>query len=162
MAEGALRGWEKAEIMYELFSRSRFMEVLSGAEQFYHPAELIFWKLGTYQAVKGMTAAAMTNLTKAIDVCFSVRDISMNVIGIAIMLEKYAWICRESNQKGGNRNKSGRGTGNPMAERKKLESRLKEVKADDVKGVLGNIWKEIDVRRADPEYYWSLSRRVTY
>lgn len=162
MAEGALRGWEKAEIMYELFSRSRFMEVLSGAEQFYHPAELIFWKLGTYQAVKGMTAAAMTNLTKAIDVCFSVRDISMNVIGIAIMLEKYAWICRAGNQKGGNRNKSGRGTGNPMAERKKLESRLKEVKADDVKGVLGNIWKEIDVRRADPEYYWSLSRRVTY
>lgn len=149
MAEGSLKGWETAGLLYAQMAGSELMQELGKGEKFFHPMEIIYWKYGTYCAHAGMLNGAVKNYQKAEEICFSTEDVTMNIIGLAIAFEEYAFTLEKDSKQAAQCLKS-------------IKKRMNHLQTESARAILKSLWGEPDLARLDARYFWELSRRVTY
>lgn len=155
MAEGAISGWPLAKALYSRVSDSQLLPSLRNEGKLYHPIEIVFWKMGTFQSLNNMFQASMDNYTKAVEICFADTDIALKIIGLAVEMEQYSVMLREQGGKG-------RKIPNLPAKKRSLSNHYAEIRKSDSSGILERIWKDIDFESRDAEYFWKESRKVTY
>lgn len=149
MAEGKLGEWEMADEMYKVLTQMNVLpELTEGNEMKEHPEEIIFWKCASYKAL------AFGNISEyyknAIEICFGEEDLTLNIIGLAIEFERYAFALKfEDKKEAGQYRKS---------LRKKYEKLYQGNLPASMKDVFGNV----SFDRKEWDYYFDLSRKVTY
>lgn len=148
MGEGAIGQWEKATSMYkEITKREILKNILDNKEINSHPFEIIFWKWASYLFENNNYNAALEKYKKAIQICFTDNTFTINIIGLAIELERYALVLK-----------------NKQNDKEYKKSLLKEyhklcgTSLEKVAEIFGNI----DFESNDWKYYFQISRKITY
>lgn len=155
MAEGTLQGWDKSREMYGIISKSRIInDILEKMEKqdekvIQHPYEIILWKWGSYETENNMLSAGMEKMEKAAMICFQNEELTLHFIGLAILFELYAAALKYSlkNQKG---------------ILKKLKKNYNHVYGMELPESMENIFKNINFNDGSWEYFYNLSRKITY
>ena len=149
MAEGALHDWAISKELFQLLSKSRILQELEENKKRYHPVQLIFWKYATYCACQGMGNASIKYYEKASDICFSSDDFTMNVIGLGIELECYSVLLKHKSKEA-------------VSYLKNLKKKWNFVEKKDRNQVLNRVFGQVNMDYLDSEYYWKISRKLTY
>lgn len=148
MAEGKLKGWESADKLYVEFSQRRIKTDMKADGNMSHPRECIFWKLGTYYANTDNKRAALESYTEALR-CYEENSLTLDVIGFAIELERYAYSLRYQ-------------YGEAKTFLKNLKKHYDRFFERNVPMSIQTIYQNLDFDRKDWEYYYEFSRKVTY
>lgn len=145
MAEGKLVGWKKSEEMAESLSRSPLLPNLKKHFEKRHPYEIIAWKWATYLMETGKENAAIEKYDLALSFCFE-EDSTLNMIGLAIELEKYSYLLKynKTTQQG--------------SVKKSLQKHYQKISQN----FKDNIFEAIDFEKDNSQYYFALSRKITY
>ncbi len=144
MAEGKLAGWQKADTMAQVIFRS---PLLNSKNHFSpkHPYEIISWKWATYLMETGNTKAAIEKYDMALSFGFE-EDSTLNMIGFAIELEKYSYLLKYN-------------IANQLnSVKKSLQKHYQKISQN----FKNNIFETIDFEKVDSQYYFALSRKITY
>ncbi|MCR4605907.1 MAG: hypothetical protein K5639_07925 [Eubacterium sp.] len=149
MAEGDIAGWERAEEMYTPISSDRYIDKLIEKETIYHPGEIILWKLAMFCSHNKMHNAAEKYYEKAMSICFSEDKLTMCILGLGIGFEYYAFLLKKD-------------SGKATSFFRILNKRLKNTQRIDSIGSVDRVFGNIDLKNEEPEYFWSLSRKITY
>lgn len=149
MAEASAAQWESAGIMFNAISNSGYISKLESASKLFHPSEIILWKYGYYCALNGMINAAIKYYEKASEVCFSSTDLTLNLIGIGIELEEHGILLKEKKNEA-------------AAHRRQLLKKWKKVHDEDKKGIMENLFGEVNLQNEDHQYFMKLGRIITY
>ena len=150
MAEGKSHGWEMADKMYNELNKTQIISDLKSGQNFEHPFEVIFWKLGSYYAHCGKSQkAALDSFAEALK-CYSSDDrLTVNVICFTIELERYAFVLKEN-----------------LSEKNKYQKQLKKhftmFKNENIPDSIYELYKDIKFEEKDWNYFYKLSRRITY
>ena len=151
MAEGTVCGWKRAENMYDLISKSHVLPNIMKKpdEECDHPYEIILWKWGSYELNNGMSAAGRKKLEKAVNICFQKDTLTLDFIGMAILLEEYAFVLREC----------------PKEQRevlRKVKKKYEDLYRRELPESMLSIYQDIQFDNADWNYFYRLSRKITY
>lgn len=143
MAEGQRAGWTQAETFYTCLSRTDILPRLLERTDTGHPYEICMWKTASYLAWSGNTRAARKYYARACDACFDKDSLTLTCIGIAVLVEQYAFERK-----------------NRMPESKKtLQSLKKQLQGLDGQTAL---FSDLTFDSDDWTFYENMSRRVTY
>ena len=109
--------------------------------------ELIFWKYAGYLSLK---LGKVSDVYKtALELCFEKEDLTLHLIGLGAELERYAFALKLNQKKDGQQWKKAL---------QKRYANLYEKLPESMKRVFG----EIRFDEESWEYYFALSRKITY
>lgn len=152
MAEGSLAEWNYAEIMYEKISKTEIINEVEQNNLKGHPCEIIYWKYASYMVNHNMVKGALAKYDKGVEVCFANNELTLELIGLAIELEKYAMLLREGK--------------NYKAEQKKclksLKKHYEQIYENELPDGMKRLYEDLSFEREDWNYYYEISRRITY
>ena len=140
---------DKAKEMYKVFSKSDHMKMLETSCEVYHPLEIIYWKYASYCAKNGMINAAYDNYKKATNLCFKGNEITLAIIGIGILFEELS-IALKNNGK------------EYKDIKKELQKKWKSIIKKEYEDILLRVFGQVDLHNDDADYYYALSRKITY
>ncbi len=147
MAESKLTGWERSDALYGALVQSAAMQELLAGGKGGHPMELIFWKYAGYLSLK---LGKVSDVYKtALELCFEKEDLTLHLIGLGAELERYAFALKLNQKKDGQQWKKAL---------QKRYANLYEKLPESMKRVFG----EIRFDEESWEYYFALSRKITY
>ena len=152
VSEGLLHGWEQADALFQMITKQGNINELIDNNKTEHPYEIIAWKYATCWSVKGNSnsKAAMKYYDKAIEASFVADDeYTLWLIGYAILLEKYAFSIKIQDKNLGNM-------------KKELIKYANKIQKSDMPETMKEIFGDIDYENPNGEYYYGLSRRITY
>lgn len=98
-AEGMIAGREEEGELFELIQKEKGIFEIAEEKGKNHPYEIIMWKLGTCYAVSDQLNAAQNYYNKSIQFCFAESNFTLWIIGMAVLLEKYAYVLKNGNKK---------------------------------------------------------------
>lgn len=150
MAEGMLGKWTEAEMMFQYIEKTSGIQYIESMNEKRHPHEIILWKYATCFVKHNSVKAGLKKYDEAVDICFSDNDLTINFIGLAIELEKYSVILKKNLQ------------ADITSCKKLLEKHYKRVYSNDLPKSMKDMYENINFRCGDWEYYYNLSREVTY
>lgn len=150
MAEGMIGNWKKSEEMFRYIEKTKVISYIENIEEKRHPHEIILWKYATCFIKNNSIDAGLKKYDKAINICFSNNDLTINFIGLAIELERYSVVLKKNMKK----------------EVKKYKESLKEyynkIYSNTLPKSMEDIYKNLDLDNKNWEYYYKLSRKITY
>lgn len=149
MSEGTMNNWDCAEEMFVPINQENYIDQLYGKDRFFHPDEIILWKYASYCSANGMISAAIKNYERAVAVCFSSDDLTLNVIGMAIEFEYHA--CLLNNKRS-----------ESVSHLKSMQKKWNRIKNIDVQNMLKKVFDDIDFQSRETEYFVNASRKVTF
>lgn len=152
MAESKISNidWDKADEMYSVLNKSTIMNKYKSGNLSYHPVEIILWKYATYLYNANSKKAATEYYDTAIKICFDSNELTLYIIGMAILLEKLAYVLRDE--------------GKAKNEMKDLKRYYKKIQEIDMPESMRNIYKDLNLDLDEPDwnYYLKESRKITY
>ena len=151
VSEGLLHEWKPAEDLFQLINKEGSVNGLLESCKLEHPYELISWKYATCWSTKGKNnvKAAMKYYDKSIEASFVNDEYTLWLIGYAVLLEKYAFAIKIEDKNLGNIKKDLIKYGN-------------KIQKTDMPENMKDIFKNIDYEKTNWEYYYNLSRKITY
>lgn len=152
MAEGMVGGWKRAEEMFKCMQKTEGIQYIKDIENVNrrHPHQIILWKYATYLVRNNSIKAGLEKYDEAADICFLDNDLTMNFIGLAIELEKYS-IAIKSNIK------------DKIKDCKRsLRKCYGDIYSRKLPKSMEDIYKNLDLDNGSWEYYYKLSREITY
>lgn len=149
MAEGRLAGWQKADEMYDELNKTECIKKVRENSGKYHPFEIIMWKYATYQMERNNVNAAMEYYKDSVHACFDTNNFTVRIIGLAILFEKYAYAIKYDIK-------------DKRPHLKELKKYYKEVIESTIKCSILEAYADVDFEVRDWEYYFKLSRQITY
>ena len=96
-----------------------------------------------------MINAAIKYYEKAVNMCFSSSDLTLNIIVIGIDFELHGFLI-ESQKK------------EVIAHSKAMQKRWNKTEKNDCKGILQKVFGNVDFNKLDSAYYRTLGRKITY
>ena len=149
MAEGAKNNWKMAKRMFDQLNQDGYISSFLEKSPHNHPAEIIIWKYASYCALAGMNGAKDKYFKKAIECCYEFKDLTLNVIGLAIDFEYHATLLSEKNKETKNHLKA-------------MCGHWELVREKDNNNILTRLFGDVDFKSEDPRYFMNAGRKVTY
>jgi len=149
MAEGVLSEWTKSEEMYQAIFKNDHLRSLIQEQSEQHPYEIILWKCGSYEVHSGRISAGRKKMERAIGICFKQENLTLFFIGLAILFEYYAIILQYAL-------KEKRGI---LKNIRKQYQRIYEMELPES---MNRIYEDVQLDNDKWEYFYELSRRITY
>lgn len=152
MAEGKTEDWKTADSLYEELNKTQILTNLREIKEHNHPLEIIFWKMAMYYSRCGKAQrAALDYYEKAGKYCETKGEESstLSLIGFAIKLERYAFALKEK-------------CGQPKEYLKDLKRHYLNLQKASTSESLKMIFEDIDLDINNWEYFYEMSRRITY
>lgn len=151
VSEGMIHEWKLAEHLFQLLINDGSVNEFLEGKKTEHPYELVAWKFATCWSTKGNNSvkATMKYYDKAIEASFVNNEYTIWLIGYAVLLEKYAFVIKTKDKSVGNTKKDLIKCGN-------------KIQKSDMPQNMKDIFKDIDYEKTEWEYYYNLSRKITY
>lgn len=149
MAEGALSEWAKSEEMYQAIFKNDHLRSLIQEPSAQHPYEIILWKCGSYEVNSGRIPAGRKKMERAIDICFAQENLTLFFIGLAILFEYYAVVLKYV----------------PKEKRgvlKNIRKKYRSIYEMELPESMNRIYENVQLDNDRWEYFYDLSRRITY
>ena len=134
MAEGRANGWEKAGELYAVLQKTKAMQDVTNVEHT-HPKELILWKYAMYLTGNQEWNAGFEAYKNAIECCFAVKEITIQVIGLAIEAERYAMALKYGRKE-------------KLQYKKSLQKRYQKLYERELPDSVRTLFGEIEIGRA--------------
>lgn len=150
MGEASLDGDNKkyADEMYrELNNINLCRELLLNSES-EHPYEIIFWKWGTYLAQNECLDEALERYQKAIAICEQDSSYTLGYIGLAIDFEQCSFVIKNNGQ--------------IDKYKTDLKNHYNKLMSMDIPECMRKIYDDVDFSKSGWEYFFNMSRRITY
>lgn len=149
MAEGKVAGWEKSDEMYEELNKTQIIWDLRNNKKNCHPKEIIFWKLGTYYANCGKSKKAALDCYKKALTCYEWDSLTIDAIGFSIECERYSFALKEDSSE-------------VKSFLRDFKKHYEKISADNVPESIKMIFKNLDFKSTSWQYFWEMSRNITY
>lgn len=151
MTESALRKHDFADQMFSEIQGVAFWSK-NNTNRIGHPYEIIMWKYATMLMLRESYKAALNYYEEAINICFSGIMVTLMCIGIGIELERYSFGLKNKDKK----------CGNWFSTILKHIHRLKQDKLPKSITEMFGVIPNRETAEHTPEYFWKLSRQITY
>lgn len=149
IAEGMIADRKEARGLFELITKEKGIFEIADKENKNHPYEIIMWKLGTCYAVSNQLNAAQNYYDKSIQFCFAKSNFTLWIIGMTVLLEKYAYVLKNDDKK-------------TKDIKKDIQKYMKKIDNASMPDNMKEIFKDVDLERTEWEYFFVQSRKVTY